>query len=211
MAIGVLVLGKSGSGKTCSLRNFTNDDPISVINVNGKPLPFKNDLKRVVMTDNPGEIIKAIQKTASKIIVIDDSQYIMANMYMKNANVPGFQKFEVIGSSFWRLVESLKQMPADKIVYFLHHEETDEFGNIKAKTQGKMIDSHICLEGMFSIVIRATPIEGHYYFSTRNSGNDTVKTPMGMFNDALIDNDLKFVDQTIREYYSLTKPEKQAK
>ena len=211
MAIGVLVLGRSGSGKTCSLRNFTNDDPISIINVNGKPFPFKNDLKRVVMSDNPGEIIQAIQKTTSKVIVIDDSQYIMANMYMKNANVPGFQKFEVIGSSFWRLVESLKQLPADKIVYFLHHEETDEFGNIKAKTQGKMIDTHICLEGMFSIVIRATPNEGHYYFSTQNSGSDTVKTPMGMFDNALIDNDLKFVDAKIREYYGLTKPVKQAK
>lgn len=208
MAIGVLVIGRSGSGKSASLRNFTKDE-FSLINVNGKPLPFKNDFNRVINTDNAGLIQKALKKTTSKVVVIDDSQYIMANEFMRNA-LSGrekggkiFDTYNSIARNFWDILDCVKAMPDDTIVYFLHHEDIDDYGNVKAKTQGKAIDNHIILEGCFTIVLRTMTNDGGYYFSTRTNGNDTVKTPMGMFKDTLIDNDLKAVDTAIRNYYGL--------
>lgn len=210
MGLGVLVLGKSGTGKSCSLRNFGADD-VSIINVNGKPFPFKNNFDKVFATDKANVIKAGLTKASTKTIIIDDSQYIMANEYMRRSNEKGFGKYEEIGRNFWDLVMSVRDLPEDVIVYFLHHEEIDEFGGVSAKTQGKMIDNHICLEGMFSIVLRSRCQDGHYYFQTHNGGNDTVKTPMGMFEADLIENDLKLVDSQIREYYGFNIKEKATK
>ena len=203
-AIGVLVLGNSGTGKSTAMRNFTDSD-VSVINVAGKRLPFPNakNLKKIVVTDDYQKIIALLRQSQSKSIVIDDSQYIMANEFMRKSSEKGFDKFTLIGRHFWDIVESLKQLPDDKIVYFLHHLDTDDNGCMKAKTQGRLIDNHICLEGMFGIVLRTFVNNGHYGFFTQNQGNDTVKTPMGMFESVTIDNDLKMVDATIRKYYGI--------
>lgn len=89
------------------------------------------------------------------------------------------------------------------IVYFLMHIEKDAEGREKAKTIGKMLDEKITLEGLFTIVLKTQVVDGKYTFRTQNSGNDTVKSPMGMFAEVEIDNDLKAVDTAIREYYNL--------
>lgn len=202
MAIGVLIIGRSGSGKSASLRNFKKDE-LSIINVNGKPFPFKNDFDKVFKTDSSEMIQKALLHTKSKVVVIDDSQYIMANEFMRRSLEKGFDKYNLIAKNFWDILNSLNKMADDQIVYFLHHEETDEYGNVHAKTQGKSIDNHIILEGCFSIVLRTCVNDGSYYFSTQTNGFDTVKTPMGMFSEKLIENDLKIVDSTIRAFYNI--------
>ena len=98
----------------------------------------------------------------------------------------------------------ITMLPPDVIVYFLHHTETDgNTGRIKAKTIGKMLDNYVTLEGKFTIVLKTVVKDGQYYFSTQNNGMDTVKSPMGMFEEELIVNDLKMVDDTIREYYGI--------
>lgn len=201
MGLPVLILGESGSGKSASLRNFKRDE-IGIINVNGKPLPFKNDLK-TFNSDNYGKITTVISKAEAKTIVIDDSQYLMANEYMRTAKIQGFQKFTDIGLNFWQLIKSVSDLPDDKIVYFLHHVETNDSGRQKIKTIGKMLDEKITIEGMFTIVLKTSVHDGCYYFETQNNGLDTVKTPMGMFENDEIDNDLKMVDETIRKYYNL--------
>ena len=200
--IPVLILGRSGTGKSASLRNFKSDE-VSVINVNGKRFPFQSKLERVVVTDNSQKIILGLKKSTSKVIVIDDSQYIMANAFMRNALVKGFDKYNLIGKDFWDIIYAIRELSDDKIVYFLHHEETDDSGITHAKTQGKLIDNHVTLEGMFTIVLRTFVQDGFYSFSTQNSGTDTVKSPMGMFADVKIENDLYLVDSTIREYYNM--------
>lgn len=201
MGIPVLILGESGSGKSASLRNFKPDE-IGLINVNGKPLPFKNDLKSI-NTDNYAKIEKALQKAEVKTLVIDDSQYLMANEFMRTAKVTGFQKFTDIGLNFWNLIKAVSALPDDKIVYFLHHIETTDTGRQKIKTIGKMLDEKITLEGMFTIVLKTSVHDGQYRFSTQNNGFDTVKTPIGMFDGEEIDNDLKAVDVAIRNYYKI--------
>lgn len=202
MAIAVLVLGESGTGKSASMRNFKADE-IGVINVENKPLPFQSDIK-TFNSDNYGKIKSVLMSAQAPSIVIDDSQYLMANEFMRKAQEIGFQKFTDIGKNFWDLVNTvIYEVPNNKIVYFLHHVEKSENGNVKAKTVGRMLDEKITFEGMFTIVLRTEVKDGKYLFSTRNNGQDTVKTPIGMFETETIDNDLKAVDERIREFYKL--------
>lgn len=204
MAITVMILGESGTGKSASLRNFTKDD-LAVVNVIGKPLPFRTKGFDSISSDDYGTICNFMNKTDKKSIVIDDAQYLMANEFMRRAKEKGYEKYTEIGQNFWNLVNYCAQkLPADTIVYFLQHVETSPDGStIKAKTIGKMIDEKITLEGMFSIVLRTNVNDGEYCFSTQNSGSDTVKSPVGMFDSDLIPNDLKMVDDHIRDYYEL--------
>lgn len=201
MGIGVLVLGASGSGKSTSMRNFKPDE-IGIINVQGKPLPFKNSLKTAT-TDDYTVIMRGLKEAKTDTIVIDDAQYLMANEFMRRANEKGYDKFTEIGQHFWTLVNMVKGLPENKIVYFMQHIDLTENGFEKAKTIGKMLDEKICLEGMFTIVLKAVASDGQYIFRTATTGNDSVKTPMGMFAEAEIDNDLKLVDDAIRSYFNI--------
>jgi len=200
MGIAVLILGESGTGKSASLRNFEPDE-VGIINVSGKPLPFRKKLP-MVNTDDYEKIKNALRKSPAKTIVIDDSQYLMANAYMRQADIKGYDKFVFMAQNHWDLVYFVeKELPDDVIVYFLSHIDRDQYGNERAKTVGKMIDSAITFEGMFAIVLKTKVTDGKYCFTTHNSGFDTVKSPIGMFEEDVIPNDLKMVDTTIRNYY----------
>lgn len=196
-----MVYGQSGTGKSTSLRNFKPED-VCIVNVSGKPLPFKNKHK-TFNTDDYMAVDAAIKKAPAKSIVIDDATYLMTGEYMRTAKVTGYQKFTDMALNYYTLVKAAAALPSDKIVYFMGHSDTDANGNEKFKTIGKMLDEKVTLEGMFTIVLKTVVTDGKYQFSTRNSGQDTVKTPLGMFNDVLIDNDLAMVDKTIREYYGI--------
>ena len=204
MGKAVMVLGKSGVGKSTSLRNIP-DNIYSVVEVNGKPLPFRSK-KKPFNTDDYTKISAFMAKTPADIIVIDDSQYLMANEFMRRAKEKGFEKFMDIGLSFWNLINEVQKLPENKIVYFLHHVEDDGQGGMKEKTIGKMLDEKICIAGMFSIVLYADKSDKEYYFATQNDGKNPAKTPMGMFELRHIDNDLLIVDQAIREYYEMPTP-----
>jgi len=201
MGIGVLVLGHSGSGKSTSMRNCTADK-FGIINVQGKPLPFRTDLK-TYDTDVYPDIVNALQKGKTPSFVIDDSQYLMSHEFMYRANEKGYDKYSQIGTNFFHLLETIRKLPSDKIVYLMHHIETDDTGREKAKTVGKMVDNYIVVEGCFSIVLKAIATNKGYYFTTKTNGNDCVKTPMGMFNAEQIDNDLLMVDDIIRDFYNI--------
>ena len=201
MAVLVMVYGHSGSGKSASLRNFDTEQ-VAVINVLGKPLPFRSNMKTYI-TNDYGKIDAAIHSTKRKSIVIDDATYLMTGEFMRNAKVAGYQKFTDMAANFNTLLMRAKELPDDVVVYFFGHSERDGDGGEKFKTIGKLLDEKVCVEGYFTIVLKTVVQDGRYLFSTRNDGMDTVKTPLGMFNDALIENDLAAVDKTIREYYNI--------
>lgn len=201
MGIPVLILGESGTGKSASLRNFKPSD-LKVINVANKPLPFKNKIESVA-TDDYRTVIKELKLNKKKVAVIDDAQYLMANEFMRRATERGFDKFTEIAQNFWSLVNMVKDLPDDQVVYFLAHIERDANGNEKIKTIGKLLDEKITVEGMFTIVLKTNVTDGVYSFITQNSGHDTVKSPIGMFPSIVIDNDLKYVDEKIRNYYEI--------
>lgn len=201
MGIPVLILGDSGSGKSTALRNFAPDE-IGIFNVASKPLPFRNQLKRV---DGAGydTIIKALTAPKLKRYAIDDSQYLMAFASFDRAKEVGYGKFTDMALDFSGLVRFIStQTPPDCIVYFLHHTDHTDDGRTKAKTIGKMLDNQLTLEGLFSIVLLCKTDGQRHYFETHSDGFTTAKSPMEMFEPE-IDNDLKAVDDTIREYWGL--------
>lgn len=203
--IPVLIIGHSGSGKSASLRNLNKED-YSLVNPLAKRLPFKGGQTGLESCDY--ELIKKfIQETPKKIIVIDDSNYLLTIEMMKKAKETGYGKFTDIALNYWKLIEFIKNLDGDKRVYLMSHEEIDEFGNIGVKTVGKMLSNQCCVEGLYTVVLRAINENGKFQFRTKTAGNDIVKTPMGMFEDELIDNDLKLVDDTICEYYEINKEE----
>lgn len=202
MGIPVMVLGESGTGKTTSLRNFKPDE-IGVINVSGKRMPFKSGIKTYI-SDDYMKIENVIKNSKCHTIVIDDSQYLMANEFMRTAQQSGYQKFTNMALNFWTLIQMIiKETPDNKIVYFLHHIETTDNGKQKIKTVGKLLDEKITLEGLFTIVLKTSVHDGRYFFMTQNSGNDTVKSPIGLFSEPEIENDLKAVDTAVRKYYEI--------
>lgn len=205
MGVLVYVLGRSGTGKSFSMRNFEKDE-LGVVNVQGKILPFKGSGSfDIVNTDDSSSIVKSIKDMAKKhkAIVVDDFQYVMANEFMRRATERGYDKFTEIARHAWDIADCVRTLPADVIVYVLCHTDTDQDGFEKLKTIGKLLDEKIVLEGMSTIVLKTAVSDGQYMFLTQNSGKDTVKSPSGMFPTYAIDNDLKYVDQKIRNYYEL--------
>ena len=216
MSTPVLIIGPSGSGKSRSLLNLDPETSFLICAMK-KPLPFRGwkDKWRHVAKDAPGgnllysddpeEIRQYMhrisdKRSACKTIVIDDAQYIMANEFMRRARERGYEKFTQIGQSFWLLVMESGALRDDLTVVFLQHSDTDDSGSVKAKTIGKMLDDKVTLEGMFTIVLRTAIRDEKHIFTTRNSGNDTVKTPEGMFNTDTIENDISIVLEAITNY-----------
>ena len=205
MAIPVLIIGKSGSGKSTSLRNCTNNQEWGLINVLNKPLPFKGKIPQVV-TDDYSMVMNTLAKSKAKSVVIDDAGYLITNYFMRNHSTKGagnaiFTMYNTLADNFWNLIEFVKTLPEDKIVYIIMHEDVNEFGDIKPKSIGKMLDEKICLEGMFTIVLRCIQENGKHLFVTQSDGGAVSKSPMGMFESLEIDNDLLMVDKVIRDYY----------
>lgn len=209
MALPILLMGKSGSGKSSSLRNVK--DHWLVINVNKKPMPFKqNPNLKIVDTDEYLQIksyLKLAYEKGVRSVFIDDAGYLLTSKFMAgHRGKTGNQTFELyneIGDNFYSLIKFIvDDLDAEMNVYIVMHEDKNEFGDIKPKTIGKLLDDKVCIEGMFTIVLRALKLDGKYVFTTNTDGLDVTKSPMGMFNEVYIENDLDFVDKTIRSYYS---------
>jgi hypothetical protein len=202
MGLPVLILGESGTGKSASMRNFKHGE-LAIANVARKPLPFKGSFE-TIDSDSYREIKKFLSETKAQSIVIDDVQYLMANEFMRRATERGYDKFTEIAQNMWDLVQFvINDLPKTTVVYFMAHIDRDQNGNEKIKTIGKLLDEKITVEGMFTIVLKTNVTDGVYSFLTQNSGHDTVKSPIGLFNSYAIENDLKYVDEKIRNYYEL--------
>ena len=214
MAIPVLIIGRSGSGKTYSIKNFGADE-VGVISVEKGRLPFKSDIKVLKVPKDPTEgqskdaaqlnaakytwVMSVIQKAKAKSIVVDDSQYLLVNELFDRTYEKGYDKFTSIAQKFRDLIHFINEMEDEnKIVYFLHHSEVDTDGREKVKTIGKMLDEKLTVEGCFDIVLYC---QDHKFFTQAN-GQSTAKSPEDMF-PLEIPNDLKMVDTAIREYYGL--------
>lgn len=216
MSIATLILGESGTGKSTSLRNLDPKKTL-LVQIIQKPLPFRpkgwqvfdGRTGNIFITDNANGICDIIARTRREIIVIDDYQYLMANEFMRRGTEKGYDKFTDIGVNAWKVCDLATKLAPNKRVYILAHTQSDEFGRTKIKTIGKMLDEKITLEGMFTICLRTQVKDGSYQFSTQNDGKDTVKSPMGLFDKPLIDNDLAAIDNIICDYYDIPCEEKQ--
>lgn len=207
MGVPVFVYGKSGSGKSRALKFFAEDE-ILLINIEGKTLPFKKSFKYVCKTDKIDVIIEQLNKMPCKTAVIDDAGYLMTHHFMNNhRNKKGnasFDMYDDIADNMYNLIRRIKtDTPEDVIVYIITHEDTNDAGDTKLRTIGKLLDNKVCLEGMVTICIRCMSENGKHFFRTKTDGFDITKTPEDMFSDTEIDNNLKLVDDTIRDFYEL--------
>ena len=224
MAQSVLVIADSGTGKSTAIRTLDSKETF-IINIANKPLPFKGWKKSYtnISKDNPKGnmtsassapgIIKAMQHVNDKMphitnLVIDDWQYMSSFEYFDRANEKGYDKFTSIAANLAQVAKMPKDMREDLTIFFLTHSEesTDINGHrrVKAKTVGKMIDNTLTLEGLFSIVlfgrVKKTEDGLEYGFDTQNNGENTCKSPIDMFKESFIHNDLQLVKDCIENY-----------
>lgn len=207
MAIPVLIIGKSGSGKTTSLRTCVGKD-FNIIKVLDKPLPFKGKIPACV-TDDYQTVMRQLIACKAKSIVIDDAGYLITNQFMRGHSATGagnavFEFYNKVADNFWALIDFIiKRVDPNKIVYVIMHEEATDSGEIKPKTIGKLLDEKVNVPGMFTIVLRCIEESGKHLFVTQAANGAVSKSPMGMFDELVIDNDLYLVDTTIRNYYEI--------
>lgn len=208
MGIPVLIYGKSGCGKSTSLRNF-GDEEILLTKVVNKPNPFRKQFKYTLASDNIEKIKEKLKAMPCKSAVVDDAGYLMTDLFMNMKSANNFDKFDKIANVMWTLYNFvIYELPADVVVYIIMHEETDDNGNTKPLTLGKLLDSKVNLAGMCTIALHAMRSGKNYIFRTQSDGFDIAKAPIDMFETEEIPNDLKEVDNAIRTYYGFTNKKK---
>lgn len=223
----IAIVGKSGTGKSTSYGNFPslgikglNNKETVVVNVSGKDLPFRGWKKlytgkiseggNYFESSDGGSVAKAINyidanREEIKNIVIDDSQFLMAFDFMRRAKEPGYGKFADIGVSMGKVIEAARIARKDLKVYFLWHPENDRENGYKMKTVGNMIENYLTLEGLFTVVLYTKVSKGSdnkivYQFVTNYDGEYPAKSPVEMFDEIYIPNDLGLVSKTIDSY-----------
>ena len=215
MAEKILILAKSGSGKTTSLRNVNPDDAMVIQPVKKRlPFPHKN-WKKWDKETNSGSIfqidtfagvsavIKKMEQVGKKIVIVDDFVYLFSKRVMNDIDIKGFDKWTELAKEFDDLMRLIEDIDENMRVYIMTHTDTDDNGFIKMKTAGKLIDNLLTPEGMFTIVLGARRTEDGAVFITNGSTIDPYKSPMGMFKEKEIPNDLKLVDDTICDFYGI--------
>lgn len=205
MGIPVIVYGKSGSGKSRSLKNFSEDE-IYLVNVLGKMLPFKGSFKYITKGDDAATIMNGLAKMPCNAAVIDDFGYIMTNMFMRGHGAGDqFKLYNQIGDVVWNFINYIKgpAVADEKIVYLVMHDDLGDDGTSKLRTIGKLLDQKVCIEGMVTVVLHCIVKGDRHLFRTNSDGSDLAKSPEGMFEEVEIENDLKAVDAAIREYWEL--------
>jgi hypothetical protein len=213
MSYTTLIIGESGSGKSTSLRNL---DPKTtyIINILGKPLPFRRfqekystTNKNYYVSDDYNNLLRCIEGVNNKrpditTLIIDDFQYLLANEFMRRSSEKGYERFTDIGKHAWDVIKSLTETRNDLFCFVLSHSDQDNNGRMKCKTIGKMLDDKITLEGMFTTVFHCLVIEGEYKFLNQHDGIHLAKSPMGMFDEKYIENDLKMVIEYMNDYFN---------
>ena len=208
MAQKILIMGESGTGKSTSLRNL-DPEITAVVNPVGKPLPFKSSNGKFTMLNNETKSsnitawMKGQAKAGKKILIVDDFQYLLSIPYMNRIHEGGWDKWNDFGDDYFKLIDVCADLPADVRVYYLSHCETLENGITTIKLIGKLLREKITIEGLFTIVLRTSVIDQKYFFLTQNSGKDTVKSPMGMFSEYAVENDLAYIDDKVCNYYEI--------
>lgn len=217
----VAIVGDTSSGKSTSIRHLDPKETY-IINVAKKELPFKrsktlyNRDNKNYMEENDATKIQRLLKTLSneathiKNVIIEDANYIMGFNLVAKATETGFTKFSVMAQQILNLIQSAKELRDDMTIYYFSHldelEDGNEIANYKMKTAGKMIDNQIKLEGLFTVVLYAiTESKGEkteYFFITNRYRKYPAKSPMEMFDEIKIPNNLQIVSDKVNDYYN---------
>lgn len=218
MSNAVLILGESGTGKSTAIRTL-NPEETFIINVIGKPLPFRGAKSKYQSLSSDGltgnyyasddtatikRIINLIQNKRKdiKVLVLDDFGYTITNSFMRKANQRGYDRFIEIAKDMFDVLDIVSNLRDDLYCFVMMHTEIDSQGCSKPRTVGKMIDQYICIEGKFTTVLHATVSDGNYTFATNYDGKNMAKSPLGLFDSHFIDNDLQYVKEQMHNYFN---------
>ena len=222
------IYGDSGSGKSTSLRNMNSEETF-IISTTGKPLPFPKWRKKYTpfkidketkeitgnyyVSSNWEQILKILKIINAKmphikVVVIDDVQYIMSYEFVDRATEVGYSRFSEIAQHMMEILRYSEQMRDDCTMVFLTHSDnvgTEIDPKYVIKTIGKLLSEKVTLEGLFTYIFFTKVEEGddgkmQYKLITNNDGKCLAKTPMGMFEELEIDNDLDKILKVIKEY-----------
>lgn len=197
-----LILGKSGTGKSTSLRNFTKKDGIGYITATGKPLPFKSDIPQF-HAKNYAELMAAINQSKADVVVIDDFNYFMSFEEFSQASVKGYEKFTQMAVNVVNVIEAITKKEGNQRFYIMAHSEQNEDGQLRLKTTGKMVSDKFVPEGLTNQVVETAVVDREFVFKVKTDGTG-IKTPWKMFAETVttIPNDLKELDKTIKAFYA---------
>ena len=215
MSIPVIIMGDSGTGKTTSVRNFAEGE-VEVVNVMGKMMPFfepkvhQVNVPQIAASHNNALKVDIVRSWLAKhhehrAVVVDDAGYLITEMFMRwtvgdEKMGDQYGVYKEIASRMWQLFQRvIEDGDVERIVYFVFHQETDNFGNVDLLTVGKLLNEKIKIRGLVTMTLQSAKEGDRYVFHT-NNGNPA-KSPMGLFDEEVIDNDLKFVDSRVREAY----------
>lgn len=199
MARLIFVLGHPGTGKSSSLRTLKKDE-VGYISVTGKELPFKTDLKPVVANDI-NKVKELIVKSTKPIVVIDDVNYLFTfQVFGRVGEKDQWAVFKDIGNDFFQLVKAILDKPTEQNIYLFGHIELNDERLVQLKTAGQTIRNNIAPEGLTNIVLEAVNDLGEFVFKVRSDGTG-IKSPIDMFADKTIPNDLRLVNEAINKYY----------
>lgn len=204
MARLVLIISRSGTGKSSSVRNLKKEDAV-VISASGKELPLRSEL----VTYTPKtytDVYEAIEKAKTPIVVLDDANYLMTFEEMARSGETGYGKYTVMAKNMFTIFKTIIDKPSDQTFYVMAHADEDS-DDLRMKTSGKMLSEKIVLEGLANILItNEVTADGEFLFRVKTDGSG-IKTPLGMFDTETVPNDLKVVNDAIVDYY---KPAKEA-
>lgn len=223
MAKTILLVGKTGTGKTTSIRTLDPKETV-ILRVINRTLPFKfegvygREQKNMFSTPTYEEVLKALawcdKQPNVKNIVITDGTYIIRQEYFKLANQKGYDKYTGFAVHMQQILKAIQDLRSDIKVFMEYHVENvvNENGVIEYKpsTVGKLLDSQYNILENVDIVLftnlKYEDNEIHYGFITnrmldRNGAEIPAKSPIGMFDELFIPNDLAQVAQKIDEYY----------
>jgi hypothetical protein len=224
-----LILGEAGAGKSTSVRTL-NPKETFIINSLGKDLPFKGSGKLYTYwnkeTNPNGNMVRTSHGTATiqwlrfisdkmphiKNIVIDDNTHQSSMEFIRRIKENGWDKFNDIASNMVVVAQTSTELRDDLTVFILHHITYEGDGiltdkKVKAQTLGKLVDQKLSsYESFFTVVLLATKGKSEsgtieHYFLTRDA-DSTTKSPMGMFDEERIPNDLSVVKKAIYDYYN---------
>lgn len=224
MAKLVFVVGKSGTGKSTSSRNLDPDKTV-IINSDQKDLPFRkfksnyNEEKgNYLQTSNVDKIISKLREIQSKpeitTVIIDTWSRIMTDEVMSKefrTSSNGMKMWANMAYQQYTLLNIINErLRDDLIVYLMCHPtivyDESGFPRMQVAVQGKQLEKFVP-ESFSTIVLYAEAVKNPgepitYQFRTVTNGEDTCKTPMEMFKEESIENDLEKVNEVIHEYYS---------
>lgn len=223
MAKTILIIGKTGTGKTTASRTLNPENTI-ILRVINRTLPFKfsnlysREKKNLFSTPAYEDVLKVLawanKQENIKNIVITDATYIIRQEYFKLANQKGYEKYTAFAMHMQQILKAIQELRDDIKVFMEYHVESimSDAGAIEYKpsTVGKLLDNQYNILENVDIVLFANPRYEdqsiHYGFYTnrtidRSGAEIPAKSPMGMFDELFIPNDLAFVAQKIDEYY----------